>query len=62
MSGESESNIRSLFADAKRNEPSLIFIDEVDVITTKRQDASKEMERRIVAQLLLSFDGNHTMK
>jgi ribosome biogenesis ATPase len=36
----------------------LIFIDEIDVISSKRQDAAKEMERRIVAQLIACFDGN----
>ncbi len=57
MSGESESNIRNLFQTAVVNEPSLIFIDEIDVICPKRESASKEMEKRIVAQLLTSFDG-----
>lgn len=56
MSGESESNIRSLFEAAKNLEPSLIFIDEIDVICGKRDNAQREMERRIVAQLLTSFD------
>ena len=57
MSGESEANLRTLFKTAVANEPCLIFIDEIDVICTKRENASKEMERRIVAQLLTSFDG-----
>eukprot|EP01116_Phalansterium_solitarium_P004439 TRINITY_DN1544_c0_g1_i2.p1 TRINITY_DN1544_c0_g1~~TRINITY_DN1544_c0_g1_i2.p1 ORF type:complete len:759 (+),score=198.17 TRINITY_DN1544_c0_g1_i2:71-2347(+) len=56
MSGESESNIRNLFLEAKANEPCLVFIDEIDVICPKRESAQKEMERRIVAQLLTSFD------
>ena len=56
MSGESESNIRFLFETAKEMEPALIFIDEIDVICPKRDNVQKEMERRIVAQLLTSFD------
>lgn len=56
MSGESEAKIRQLFQDAKSRAPSLIFIDEIDVITPKRENASREMERRIVAQLLTSMD------
>ena len=56
MSGESEAKIRQLFQDAKARAPSLIFIDEIDVITPKRENASREMERRIVAQLLTSMD------
>jgi ribosome biogenesis ATPase len=42
---------------AQECEPALIFIDEIDSISPKRDSASKEMERRIVAQLLASFDG-----
>ena len=34
----------------------LIFIDEIDVITPKRETAAREMERRIVAQLLTCMD------
>src|SRR5690606_10748002 len=36
--------------------PSIIFIDEIDSITPKRENASREMERRIVAQLLTCMD------
>lgn len=36
--------------------PCLIFIDEIDAITPKRGDAQREMERRIVAQLLTCMD------
>jgi SpoVK/Ycf46/Vps4 family AAA+-type ATPase len=32
------------------------FIDEIDAITPKRESAQREMERRIVAQLLTSMD------
>ncbi len=58
MSGESEANIRALFNAAKSVEPCLIFIDEIDAICPRRDSAHKEMERRIVATLLTSFDGN----
>lgn len=34
-----------------------MFIDEIDAITPKREVASKDMERRIVAQLLTCMDG-----
>jgi SpoVK/Ycf46/Vps4 family AAA+-type ATPase len=36
----------------------LLFIDEIDAITPKRETAQREMERRIVAQLLTCMDGN----
>ena len=34
-----------------------MFIDEIDAITQKRETASKDMERRIVSQLLTCMDG-----
>lgn len=56
MSGESERNLRGLFEEAKRKQPSIIFLDEIDAIASKREGASKEMERRIVSQLLSCID------
>jgi len=37
--------------------PCLVFIDEIDAVTPKRETAQREMERRIVAQLLTCMDG-----
>lgn len=56
MSGESEKNIRNLFKEAKENAPSVIVIDEIDAIAGSRDKASKEMERRIVSELLSCLD------
>ncbi|PRP87924.1 hypothetical protein PROFUN_02661 [Planoprotostelium fungivorum] len=61
MSGESESNLRALFQAAKSTEPSIIFIDEIDVICAKRENAQREMEKRIVAQLQTCFDDLYSM-
>jgi ribosome biogenesis ATPase len=58
MSGESEKKVRDVFEEAKQNAPCLMFIDEIDAITQKRETAQREMERRIVAQLLTCMDGN----
>ncbi|OQS01558.1 ribosome biogenesis ATPase RIX7 [Achlya hypogyna] len=56
MSGESEQKVRDLFDQAIANAPSIIFIDEIDAITPKRETSSRGMEKRIVAQLLTSTD------
>ena len=56
MSGESEKALREHFEEAKRAAPCLIFIDEIDAITPKRDSAQREMEKRIVAQLLTCMD------
>jgi ribosome biogenesis ATPase len=56
MSGESEKALREHFEEAMRCAPCLIFIDEIDAITPKRESAQREMEKRIVAQLLICMD------
>ena len=58
VSGESEKKIRDVFEEAKSNAPCLIFIDEIDVITQRRENAQRDMERRMVAQLSTCMDGN----
>ncbi|XP_060772841.1 nuclear valosin-containing protein-like isoform X2 [Neoarius graeffei] len=56
ISGESEQKLRELFEQAVSGAPCILFIDEIDAITPKREVASKDMERRIVAQLLTCMD------
>ncbi|XP_072247637.1 nuclear valosin-containing protein-like [Leuresthes tenuis] len=56
VSGESEQKLRELFDLAVSSTPCILFIDEIDAITPKREVASKDMERRIVAQLLTCMD------
>ena len=55
--GESEERLREIFQEAEENAPSIIFIDEIDSIAPKREEATGEVERRIVAQLLSVMDG-----
>ena len=55
--GESEKKLRELFERAQKESPSVIFIDELDAIATKREETQGEVEKRIVAQLLTLMDG-----
>lgn len=55
--GQSEENLRKKFEEAEKNAPSIIFIDEIDAIATKREESKGEVERRVVAQLLAIMDG-----
>ena len=55
--GESEQRLREVFEEARENSPSIIFIDELDSITPRREEVTGEVERRVVAQLLTMMDG-----
>ena len=55
--GESEAHLRQKFEEAETNSPSIIFIDEIDSIASKRDETQGEVERRVVAQLLTLMDG-----
>ena len=57
--GESEARLREIFEDAQKHAPAIIFIDEIDAIAPKREEmgSEKQVERRVVAQLLALMDG-----
>jgi transitional endoplasmic reticulum ATPase len=59
--GESEGKLRGIFEDASAHAPAIIFLDELDAIAPKREEmgAEKQVERRVVAQLLALMDGLH---
>lgn len=57
VSGESEERIREMFEQAAIHAPCVLFIDEIDAISSNRINAQRDMERRIVAQLISSLDG-----
>lgn len=61
VSGASEENIRELFSKAYRTAPSIVFIDEIDAIAAKRENLQREMERRIVTQLMTCMDESHRL-
>lgn len=57
--GESEAHLRNVFEEARKNAPSILFFDELDAIAPKREELGeeKQVERRVVAQLLALMDG-----
>jgi len=58
--GEGPRMVRDVFRLARENEPSIIFIDEIDAIATKRFDAQTGADRevqRILLELLNQMDG-----
>ncbi|MEM5878634.1 MAG: CDC48 family AAA ATPase, partial [Candidatus Aenigmatarchaeota archaeon] len=55
--GQTEQNLRKIFEEAKKNAPSIIFIDEIDAMAPKREEVTGEVEKRAVSQLLTLMDG-----
>ncbi|KAI3867002.1 hypothetical protein MKX03_022045 [Papaver bracteatum] len=55
--GQTEYNLKMAFAEAEKNAPSIIFIDEIDSIASNRDKTHGEAEKRVVAQLLTLMDG-----
>ena len=62
--GESEAHLRRVFEEANANAPSIIFLDEIDAMAPKREElgGEKQVERRVVAQLLSLMDGLEARK
>ncbi|KAG9300217.1 hypothetical protein G9A89_002663 [Geosiphon pyriformis] len=55
--GETEAKLRELFIEARENSPSIIFIDEIDALCSKRNEGGNDSDKRIVATLLTLIDG-----
>lgn len=60
--GASEGKLRDVFEAARKAAPAIIFIDEIESIAPRRDSLSddRQVERRLVAQLLTLMDGLDT--
>lgn len=55
--GEAEARLRSVFEQAAKAAPCIVFIDEIDSLAPDRTKVEGEVEKRLVAQLLGLMDG-----
>ena len=55
--GESEHNIKDLFAATQQHEKAVLFIDEIDALIPKRSKTNSSVMARIVPQFLTELDG-----
>lgn len=56
--GETEERLRAIFTEAKKQEPCVIVLDEIDALCPRREDGdSGGVEKRVVATLLTLMDG-----
>ncbi|KAG0686797.1 hypothetical protein C6P40_003352 [Pichia californica] len=55
--GEAERHLRLLFEEAKQNQPSIIFFDEIDGLAPVRSSKQEQIHASIVSTLLALMDG-----
>lgn len=55
--GQTEAILRGIFEEAGHHAPSIIFVDELDIIAPRRGESGTQADTRMVAQLLSLMDG-----
>lgn len=55
--GETEANLRRIFAEAAHHAPSVVLIDELDAVAPHRNKSGSQSDVRTVTQLLSLLDG-----
>ncbi|MFX1318429.1 MAG: AAA family ATPase, partial [Promethearchaeota archaeon] len=60
--GESERLVKNLFASARKEQPAIVFMDEVDALTAERGADQVGGERRLKTQFLIEMDGMKSKK
>ncbi len=60
--GESERLVKQLFTSARKSQPSIVFLDEVDALTAERGSDQVGGERRLKTQFLVEIDGMKSRK
>ncbi|XP_039963916.1 uncharacterized protein LOC120776912 [Bactrocera tryoni] len=58
--GEGEKMVRALFAVAAVYQPSVVFIDEVDSLLSKRSESEHDSSRKLKNEFLVQLDGAST--
>lgn len=57
--GVGASRVRSLFQNARKQRPAVIFIDEVDALAGKRKEHGGEESEKTLTELLVQLDGGN---
>ncbi len=60
--GESSKLIHALFSKARKEEPSVVFMDELDSVATSRGGGMNEATRRVLGEFLTQIEGFNTKK
>lgn len=62
FSGSADETIKDLFQDAIEHSPSIIILDEIDILCPLRNSRITDTEKRIVSTLLFMFDNLNAQK
>jgi SpoVK/Ycf46/Vps4 family AAA+-type ATPase len=60
--GESGKLISALFSKARKSQPCLVFVDEVDSMASARRGDTNDASRRVLSEFLQQMDGFNTRK
>ncbi len=55
--GDSEQRVKALFEVARENQPSIIFLDEIDALGVERTGVESAVSTRVLSQMLQMMDG-----
>lgn len=55
--GDSEQRIKALFEMARKSQPSIIFLDEIDALGVERTGVESAVSTRVLSQMLQMMDG-----
>ncbi|MBP2239718.1 cell division protease FtsH [Cytobacillus eiseniae] len=58
--GVGASRVRTLFQNARKQKPAVVFIDEVDALAGKRKQHGGEESEKTLTELLVQLDGGHS--
>jgi len=58
--GIGASRVRTLFQNARKYKPAVVFIDEVDALAGKRKQHGGEESEKTLTELLVQLDGGHS--
>lgn len=60
--GDNEKSVRALFSVSDKFSPSVIFLDEIDSVLSKRSTNENESSRKLKTEFLVQMDGVQSSK
>lgn len=60
--GDCEKSVRALFSVSDKFSPSVIFLDEIDSVLSKRTENENESSRKMKTEFLVQMDGVQSAK